>query len=155
MAYYRIRNVKVQDMGPTDDYYVIQTTPGRTNMSHEERVEGWLGQTNDWSAYAEGEFDSIEAAAADIDLDIYERRHDDAALGDWPGGDNIVAVYRDKRAVWSVDDWLIDPIKPERDGFTGMTPEQIAEALEGEAAEQDIVLTGDVAERVRELMRRA
>lgn len=33
---------------------VIRTTPGRTNMSHERRRTGWLGSTNNTSAYARG-----------------------------------------------------------------------------------------------------
>lgn len=40
----------------------IQTYPGRTNMSNEERTEGWLGTTNDWSKSAHGEYDTLEEA---------------------------------------------------------------------------------------------
>lgn len=146
--YYRIKHVKVQDMGPTDDYYVIQTTPGRTNSSREERVEGWLGQTNDWSAYAEGEYATLEEAAKGIP-DHYERLSRDEH-GEMMYDDEVVAVYRDKRSVWAVDDWLIDPIGPQE--YPGQTPEQIAEIMEEEAAQQDIILDGDVAERIKELM---
>ncbi len=35
----------------------IQTKPGHTNMSGEEKVKGWLGTTNDWNHEALGEFD--------------------------------------------------------------------------------------------------
>ena len=60
MKYYIIENDYV---GPnraghelTTPAYTIQTTPGRTNMSHEERINGWLGTTNDWHVAAHGEY---------------------------------------------------------------------------------------------------
>jgi len=47
-----------------DTWHVMQIcyTPGRTNQSDEELITGWLGTTNDWSAYAHGEYDTIEEA---------------------------------------------------------------------------------------------
>jgi hypothetical protein len=36
-----------------DDSYHLSETPGRTNQSHEEEHEGWLGTTNDVAWYAE------------------------------------------------------------------------------------------------------
>src|SRR5256885_2081753 len=44
----------------------IFTAPGKTNSSREVRLEGWLGTTNDWSEYAHGEYESVEAAEAAI-----------------------------------------------------------------------------------------
>lgn len=46
-----------------------------TNGSHEERINGWCGTTNDWSVNAYGEYASIEAARsaiADIFGDVRE-----------------------------------------------------------------------------------
>ena len=40
----------------------ISTTPAMTNQSHEERINGWCGTTDDWAVYAHGEYDTIEAA---------------------------------------------------------------------------------------------
>ena len=40
----------------------IYRTPGKTNQSHEERIDGWLGTTNDVSETAHGEFETIEEA---------------------------------------------------------------------------------------------
>lgn len=34
----------------------LRTQPGRTNMSHEVRIEGWLGTTDDVEATALGQF---------------------------------------------------------------------------------------------------
>lgn len=47
-----------------DPEATIQTTPGRTNMSGEERISGWLGQTGDWTSSAHGEFETLDEAIA-------------------------------------------------------------------------------------------
>ena len=36
------------------EWYGVWAQPGRTNMSHEERLTGWLGTTNDVQATALG-----------------------------------------------------------------------------------------------------
>jgi len=51
-------------------FYQIFTTPQKTNMSHEERIDGWLGATNDWSRTAHGEFATIAAAQSFIGNEI-------------------------------------------------------------------------------------
>jgi hypothetical protein len=37
----------------------VDTRPGRTNLSGEERTEGWLGTTNDVAAHALGAFEVV------------------------------------------------------------------------------------------------
>lgn len=37
-----------------DDHYILSHEPGRTNQSHEERTDGWLGTTDNVARYAEG-----------------------------------------------------------------------------------------------------
>jgi hypothetical protein len=37
-----------------DDVYLLWTRPGRTNLSHEVRVKGWLGDSMNLSDYALG-----------------------------------------------------------------------------------------------------
>jgi DNA-directed RNA polymerase subunit RPC12/RpoP len=44
------------------DHYMIRRSPGQTNMSHEECIDGWLGQTGDWSATAIGELGTLDEA---------------------------------------------------------------------------------------------
>ena len=44
------------------DRIEICTEPGITNASHEVRTEGWLGQTNDWSQRAHGEYATLDDA---------------------------------------------------------------------------------------------
>jgi hypothetical protein len=36
------------------DMYSLSSEPGRTNMSREPRLHGWLGTTNNTARYAEG-----------------------------------------------------------------------------------------------------
>jgi hypothetical protein len=48
------------------DTIEIATEPARTNSSHEVRLDGWCGTTNDWAVYAHGEFVTIEEARAAI-----------------------------------------------------------------------------------------
>lgn len=75
--------------------YEIREQPGRTNMSNEERTDGWLGTTNDWSASAHGEFETREEAVAEIErlsgTDVYAALAEGVVpafrrdcLGDWP-----------------------------------------------------------------------
>jgi hypothetical protein len=49
-----------------DTCITIMTVPGRTNVSREVRLAGWLGTTNDHSCYAHGEFETIDAARAHV-----------------------------------------------------------------------------------------
>lgn len=59
-------SVKVSEAVVGDTRIIrIQTTPGKTNLSHQKRTKGWLGTSNDYSEYARGEFKSIEDARAE------------------------------------------------------------------------------------------
>ena len=60
-------------VGPNRDQHaddghiiIVQNVPGRTNSSYEERIDGWLGTTNDWAEYARGEYGSLESARAAV-----------------------------------------------------------------------------------------
>lgn len=79
------------DQNADADEVRIQTEPGRTNLSHEERTEGWLGTTNDWAAYARGEYETEQAARAAIE-DLYGecREVELEAYMD----DGVVAVFK-------------------------------------------------------------
>lgn len=39
-----------------DQWYMGRKNPGRTNMTHEERAEGWLGETDNINVTALGRF---------------------------------------------------------------------------------------------------
>lgn len=58
------------------DRVEIRTTPARTNFSHEERIIGFCGATNNRAVYAHGEFATLEAARAAI-ASLFDVRDDD------------------------------------------------------------------------------
>jgi len=67
--YYLLRTRDVAPRSPEypdDTTYRISTIPGRTNQSGEVVTNGWLGTTGDVAEYADGEYDSYEAALAAI-----------------------------------------------------------------------------------------
>lgn len=78
--------IETNYVGPnqTQDQYVdadkieISTSPAITNSSHEVRLEGWCGTTNDWAVYAHGEYATIEAARVAIAEKFGEVRGADA-----------------------------------------------------------------------------
>ena len=62
MKYYIIESHYV---GPNNIHrhsITIQNEPGRANMSHEIQLDGWLGTSNDYAAYAHGTYATQEAA---------------------------------------------------------------------------------------------
>ena len=50
--YFLVRRIDNNQRGV--ETYSLMTRPGRTNRSHEERLSGWLGETNNMSRHAEG-----------------------------------------------------------------------------------------------------
>ncbi len=48
------------------DKVEIRTAPARTNFSHEVRIIGFCGATNNRAVYAHGEYATLEAARAAI-----------------------------------------------------------------------------------------
>lgn len=74
--------VKTTWVGPADNHFdadtiEIRTEPARTNQSNEIKLHGWCGTTNDWSVYALGEYETIEAARAAITAEFGEVRKGD------------------------------------------------------------------------------
>ena len=87
----------------------IYTSPGITNSSHEARVGGWLGTTNDESLTAYGEFNSMESARRDAHrLGFTERRStDDDEFS--PISDDLVEEWLTPAAAreqWDADDYF-------------------------------------------------
>jgi len=76
--------------------YNIQTKPRRTNMSGEERTDGWLGCTGDWDRHAHGEFDTQAAALAKIE-ELTDGDYREAEIepgdGDEEYGHGVMASY--------------------------------------------------------------
>jgi hypothetical protein len=145
--YYLIRRERVVNSNGADTEYYVQTEPGRTNLGDKPVLEGWLGQTNDWSEYALGEFASLEDALAEIPEGFVE-----AEIDEWDREDGIVAHYRDSREVWDVGDWLADYQPTEE--HQAMSVEEVAKEFE-EAAEHDgIILRGNLRARLSSILGR-
>ncbi|MEM6931043.1 MAG: hypothetical protein AAF602_29175 [Myxococcota bacterium] len=68
----------------------IYRTPGRTNQSHEERAEGWLGTTNNIDRHALGAFDT-EVQARNFVAEEYPTAHED--LAERVGEGDLVVSY--------------------------------------------------------------
>jgi hypothetical protein len=90
---------------------VITTSPPLTNQSHEKKVSGWLGTTNDIASYAHGEFSTVELALQALKDDGFTspvESDEEDAISEW----QTESASRDN---WDVKDWL-----------DSMTTEQIA-----------------------------
>lgn len=82
----------------------ITTTPGTTNLSHEERTDGWLGTTNDNSVTAHGEFDTIEEARAAA----HEMGFTEQSDVEYPDDDELEFWITPEAAKsqWDAGDWF-------------------------------------------------
>jgi hypothetical protein len=102
----------------------IETQPGRTNQSGQERIEGWLGTTNDWSRTAHGEFETLEAAraqCASLGCTVLVENEDSL--------DGTVETYRDPADLadhWEAEEWFqnADP-----DGLAAETTDEELEQI--------------------------
>lgn len=72
--YYVIETNYVDD--ESGDRVEIRTTPARTNFSHEVRIIGFCGATNNKAVYAHGEFATLDAARAAI-ASLFDVNDDD------------------------------------------------------------------------------
>ena len=114
----------------------IFTAPGKTNSSREVRLEGWLGTTNDWSEYAHGEYESVEAAEAAI-REKWGHTRDTTPSGDsflsavlYPD-DNCVALFKpgqyEQMSCEATGDWCYEGIRADITADT--TDARIAELV--------------------------
>ena len=133
------------DLATDRHYYVVQSEPGITNMSHEPRTSGWLGTTCGWSEHAHGAYETeeaaIEEAARLADAEGHGHRVDDDQE------QNTVIVVGDEAwaNLWNAIDW-IEPSSDEELGITsGMSDEDITNLsgeLEAEALQDGCRLWG-------------
>lgn len=112
----------------------IYTTPGKTNMSREVKLEGWLGTTNDWSEYAHGEYETVEAAEAAIRAK-WEHVRDTT-----PGGDSFLSVaqYPDDECVALFKPGQYDQMSSEATGdwcYEGLQTDITADTTDARIAE--------------------
>jgi len=107
----------------------ISTEPSRTNSSGEIRVDGWLGQNNDWTSHAWGQFECIEAARELCKLQGWTE-----AIERPEHSDDTDEHYTTKRAVaehWDADQWYSQA------GDCDLTGDETDEAIEARAKADD------------------
>jgi hypothetical protein len=80
------------DQHLNDHEFAIATMPSRTNMSGEEKIDGWLGTTNDWASYAHGDYESMEAALAALDK-LLPGGYREADIDNWNRDHGVVAQF--------------------------------------------------------------
>lgn len=133
--YYVIKHTYVgpnQDQEECIDADTIEicTTPALTNSSHEERIEGWCGTTDDWSLDAYGEYESL-AAARDAIRERFGPVRDSDAEGHLYESDDVSAVEVYKPGQFTpvsragVGDWLYYSLEADITEHT--TDDQIAD----------------------------
>lgn len=155
--------VESQYVGPNQDdprYHqacegvmTISTEPGTMNFSHEEKTEGYLGTTNDYSSRAHGMYDTIEEArkaaaklgyTEEIELDESEQHEC-----------GPVEKYTTKTGAmdaWRPAEWLYE--SRNELGVTAKTTdeeiEKIAEEIKDSAKFGNVFLYGDVEDYLKE-----
>lgn len=126
------------------EFFEISSYPAITNMSHEEKIQGWLGTTGNLWSYAHGIFNSIEDARAFIKSRMSNAIQLD--LDELDDEDTIEIWGIDPESIWDVADWYenIDLDDLEIDENTPESEiEKIAERLEEETNGEGITLIGD------------
>ena len=113
----------------------ITTKPGRTNMSHQVLIDGWLGTTNDNASYAHGEYSTIEAAR-----DAAKQLGYTVPVDDYLNQDRtVVEVYATSESEyqhWDAGDWLNEDNIDITAKTTNAELEEMAKNIEAEAYEQ-------------------
>lgn len=150
--------IETKYVGPnqTQDRYVdvdkieISTSPAITNSSHEKRIEGWCGTTNDWTVFAHGEYATVEEARAAITEKFGEVRDSDANGGSFESYDeDVVETYKPGKyapmSSQATADWAYEGIQEGIEAET--TDERIAELVaeyEAEANSYGYTLDSDL-----------
>lgn len=128
--------------------YIVKKHP-QTNMSHERREKGWLGQTNDRDDYAHGGFASIEAAKTYIIKYMGGRliTNDDLLEDYWRSipEEEQNELYSTTKfdEYWFVEDWF-GSNDPDVAGLTDEEIEKLAREVEKRANSEGIGLLGDI-----------
>lgn len=128
----------------------ICTAPAVTNSSHEERIDGWCGTTNDWSVHAHGEYETIEAARSAIeeifgdvrgcDIDGRDFEFDDETVVESYKIGNFIPLSSEASINWAYD-WIENSIQADT---TDVQVEELVAALEEEANENGFSLDGSL-----------
>ena len=121
---------------------VISTAPAITNSSHEARVDGWCGTTDDMAVYAHGEYATLEDAQAALASKFAPVRDCDANRDAFESDDeSVVAVYKPGRytpmSKSATADWIYE-------GMTAsVTAETTDKAITDLASEYEAAASSD------------
>ena len=167
MSYYIIET-RFIDANSGDDKYVdehyfdITIQAGRTNMSKEERVEGWLGTSNDWIRHAHGEYETVDAARTVLLTDLLDGDYRDIS-DEIDSSDReecgIIERYKPGRyCPWGAEatqNWVYDGIQ---EAITAETTDEQIEVLVEQYMEEgrrevDAELDSDAIQRMMEARR--
>ena len=106
-------------VGPNQDQHVdadtitISTTPAKTNMSHEIKLHGWCGTTNDWSVHAYGEYETLEAAR----YAVFENFGQVRLVNDEDKDDTVIESYKIGQYIpmseEETGDWVYESMRSE------------------------------------------
>lgn len=164
MTFYLIRtryegpNQTAENFRDCEGYMTIETKPGGTNMSGEERTSGWLGTTNDWNKTACGEYDTTDEARTaatkcgytePVEAELVDVENLDFVKIDMETFELIaLEIYTTKdgaKAVWMVEDYMYQWA---RDNITAETTDEeivrFAEESETEAEQENVYIYGGV-----------
>lgn len=132
-----------------DEVIYITTNIPKTNMSGDDRINGWLGQTGDYSDYAHGGFACVDAAKTFITEIMKGKTIDEDLLDPY---EDIREQYTtaEFEEYYFVADWF-DNDKPEVEGLTDQEIEELAEKEEQEANKQNIGILGDIIKYLKDL----
>ncbi len=131
-----------------DETIEIVSEVPRTNLSQEERENGWLGQTNEYCSYAHGGFASIESARTYIIDYMGGRLISEELLSDYDNKELYTTAKYEQ--YYFVEDWLQNDV-PDVEGLLDEQVEKLAKQLESEANKNGYYLLGDIAEYLRDL----
>lgn len=134
--------------------YIVDSIP-TTNMSHEDKDEGWLGQTGDSSAYAHGGFASVEAARTYIIESMGGRLIDEDLVKEKYG------EYEENTEIYTTEQYDYDKYyfagdyfehdELEVEGKSDEEIEELAEKLEKEANADGYCIVDDLEKYLKEL----
>ncbi|MFX1478317.1 MAG: hypothetical protein ACFFCI_09300 [Promethearchaeota archaeon] len=134
-----------------DEIIYITSEIPKTNMSHEEREKGWLGQCDDGSDYAHGGFASIESAKTYITEYMGARliTNNELLEEHWEyipeEEQHELYTTAEFDEYWFVGDWFgVD--EPDVAELTDGEIENLAEKFEKEANADGIGILGDIEE---------
>ncbi len=137
-----------------DEVIEIVSDIPRTNMSQEEREDGWLGQTNEYSSYAHGGFASIGAARTYI-IDYMEGKlipdellEDDIEYG--VRRERFTTAKYEFDKYFFIEDWFQND-EPEVNGMNDEEIEILAEKISNEAKAEGIGILGNIVEYIKDL----